>query len=84
MELVRASKWKRYKQDRKKAIVCLSKKSDAEEAITEIKWCGGWDARGYRNVYNKKRTGKFSAIYEGRQKCNRNKKKKTETDLEKE
>ena len=48
---------------KKQVMVCFSKESEGQEAITEIKWNEGWNAEVYRNVYNKKRTGKISSIY---------------------
>ena len=49
---------------KKQAMVCFSKESEAQEAITEIKWYEGWNAEVYRNVYDKQRTDKISSIYE--------------------
>ena len=45
-------------------MVCFSKEREAQETITEFKWYEGCNAEVYRNVYNKKSTGKISSIYE--------------------
>ena len=71
-------------EQKKQAMVCFLKESEAQEAITEIKWYEGWNAEVYRNVYNVKSTGKISSRYEDKQEHNPNRKKKKEGDLEKE
>ena len=69
---------------KKQAMVCFLKERAAQEAITEIKGYEGWNAAVYRNVYNKKSTGKISSRYEDKQEHNTNRKNKKEGDLEKE
>ena len=68
---------------KKQAMVCFSKQTEAQEAIAEIKWREGWNAKVYRNVHNMQRTGKISSMYEDKQEHNTNTKKETEGDLEK-
>ena len=43
------------------------KERGAQEAITEIKGYEDWNAEVYKNVYNKKSTGKISSRYEDKQ-----------------
>ena len=65
-------------------MVCFSKEREAQKAITEIKWYGGWNSEEYRNMYNKNSSGKISNISEDKQEHNTNTNKKTEGILEKE
>ena len=53
----------------------VSQRKEAQEATTEIKRHEGWNAELYRNVYNKKSTGKISSRYENKQEHNTNRKK---------
>ena len=84
-ETVKSIKIKEVQTGQKKqTMVCFSKEREAQETITEFKWYEGCNAEVYRNVYNKKSTGKISSIYEDKQEHNTNTKKKREEDLEKE
>ena len=83
-ETVRITKIKEVQTGQKKqAMVCFSKQTEAQDAIAEIKWHECWNTKVYRNVHNTHRTGKISSMYEDKQEHNTNTKKQTEGDLEK-
>ena len=82
--IVKSIKIKELQTGQKKQVmVCFSKERETQEAITETKRYEGWNAEVYRNVYNKKRTGKISSRNEDKQEYSTNRKKKKEGDLEK-
>ena len=68
-------------KQKKQAMVCFSKESEAQKAITEIKLYEGWNAEVYRNMYNKNNSVKISSLSKDNQEQNWNTKRKIEENL---
>ena len=84
METVKSIKIKEVQTGQKiQPMVCFSKGIEAQEDITEIKGCECQNAEVYRNVYNRKSSGKISSRFEDKQEHNTNRKKNKKEILKK-